>query len=171
MAGHRKDAPKVARVPSVWFTVWSVLVVVVSAIALGDLAWDQTQNTEASSSVSSPSVSSSPSPTLSASPSPSPTPTPTPSAVVERDVEVWVYNNSRVTGLADRTAKKAKAAGWIVAGWSNWTDVIPRTTVYYPAGKEAQAKLLAEDLGIETLAPITAEMKPNLLTVILTSDE
>lgn len=169
MAGHRKDVPKAARVPSVWFTVWSVLVVVISALALGYLAWDQTQNTEASSSVSSPSVSQSPSPTMSVSLSPSPSPSPTPIAVVERDVEVWVYNNSRVTGLADKTAQKAKAAGWVVAGWSNWTEVTPRTTVYYPAGKEEQAKLLAEDLGIETIAPITGEMKPNLLTVILTS--
>ena len=169
MAGHRKDEPKAARVPSVWFTVWSVLVVVISALALGYLAWEQTHNTTASSSAPSPSVSQSPSPTFSASPSPSPSPSPAPSAVVERDVEVWVYNNSRVTGLADRTAQKAKAAGWTVAGWSNWTDVVPRTTVFYPAGKEAQAKLLADDLGIETISPITAEMKPDLLTVILTS--
>jgi hypothetical protein len=84
------------------------------------------------------------------------------------DTYVEVYNNSGITGLAGRTAKRARGAGWQVVGSDNWYGTIPTSTVYYPERLEDEAKLLAKDLGIRRLKPAIAPMRMDRLTVILT---
>ena len=81
---------------------------------------------------------------------------------------VEVYNNSGIHGLADRTSRRASGAGWQVVGSDNWYGTIAASTVYYPRRLEAEAKLLARDLGIRRLKPAIAPMRFDRLTVILT---
>jgi len=91
---------------------------------------------------------------------------------VERgQVSVEVYNNSGITGLADRTAARASQAGWQVVGSDNWYGTIPASTVYFPRRLEAAARLLALDLGIRRVMPaIEGSMDLDRLTVVLTAD-
>jgi hypothetical protein len=91
-------------------------------------------------------------------------------AVRRAETYVEVYNNSGISGLAGATASKISGAGWQVVGSDNWYGTIPATTVYYPSRLEAQAKLLAKDLGIVRLRPAIAPMRFDRLTVILTGD-
>ena len=80
-------------------------------------------------------------------------------------VPVRVYNNSTITGLANRASEEVRANGWTVEGTGNYSNgTIPTTTVYYRPGteEEAAAKELAALLrarveprfdGIEQSAP------------------
>jgi hypothetical protein len=81
---------------------------------------------------------------------------------------VEVYNNSGISGLAGRTAKQARGAGWQVVGSDNWYGTIPASTVYFPPRLEAEARLLGKDLHIRRLKPAIAPMRMDRLTVILT---
>ena len=90
--------------------------------------------------------------------------------VVKRnEVNVEVYNNSGVKGLAGRTATKASTVGWNVVGSDNWVGTIPAPTIYYGPRLAAAAKLLGKDLGISRVRPSVAPMRPDRLTVILTA--
>jgi hypothetical protein len=91
-------------------------------------------------------------------------------AIRRGDTYVEVYNNSGISGLAGRVASRASGAGWQVVGSDNWYGTIPASTVYYPARLQAQAKLLARDLGVDRLKPAIAPMRLDRLTVILTAD-
>jgi hypothetical protein len=91
--------------------------------------------------------------------------------VVRRgETYVEVFNNSGISGLAGSTAARAQGAGWQVVGSDNWYGTIDASTVYYPSGKEAAAKLLAKDLGVGRIKPAIAPMRFDRLTVILTAD-
>ena len=91
--------------------------------------------------------------------------------VIKRnEVNVEVYNNSGVKGLAGRTATKASTVGWNVVGSDNWLGTIPAPTIYYGPRLEAAAKLLGKDLRISRIRPAVAPMRPDRLTVILTAD-
>jgi hypothetical protein len=91
--------------------------------------------------------------------------------VIKRnEVNVEVYNNSGVKGLAGRTATKASTVGWNVVGSDNWLGTIPAPTIYYGPRLEPAAKLLGKDLGIRRIRPAVAPMRPDRLTVILTAD-
>ncbi|MDP3967156.1 MAG: LytR C-terminal domain-containing protein [Nocardioides sp.] len=83
---------------------------------------------------------------------------------------VEVYNNSGVPGLAARTGREARGAGWQVVGEDNWYGTITASTVYHPPEERPAARLLAEDLGIERIRPAVEPMRFDRLTVILTSD-
>ncbi len=85
-------------------------------------------------------------------------------------INVEVYNNSNIKGLAGRVADKADGAGWKVVGSDNWRGTIPASTVYHPERLTRAAKQLAKDLGIQRLMPAVAPMKLDRLTVILTPD-
>ncbi|MGH3509203.1 MAG: LytR C-terminal domain-containing protein [Nocardioidaceae bacterium] len=108
--------------------------------------------------------------TVEAAPTPTPTPTVKPAAPSVRRAAVYVevFNNSGETGLAARTAARARDAGWKVVGADNWHGSIPSSTVYYPKRLLSAAKLLAHDLGIHRLRPAVAPMRFDRLTVILT---
>jgi len=95
--------------------------------------------------------------------------TPTRPVVKRNEVNVEVYNNSGIKGLAGRTATKASTVGWNVVGSDNWVGTIPAPTIYYGPRLAAAAKLLGKDLGISRVRPSVAPMRPDRLTVILTA--
>lgn len=127
----------------------------------------------------SPSVTPSVSPTVSPTPTPTPTvsptvrPTPTTTSPTSRPVvraKVVVLNQTRQTGLAARVAATLRREGWTVTGIGNWYGTVPSTTVYYPAGKEAAARSLARELGVDRIRPRVKGMLTDRLTVVLTAD-
>ncbi|MCD9155208.1 LytR C-terminal domain-containing protein [Aeromicrobium duanguangcaii] len=112
-------------------------------------------------------------PTAKATKKPKPKPKPTTEPTVEptatRSIGVGVYNQIGIGGLAARVAGQARVAGWSVAAVSDWRGSVPQDTVYYPAGRQAEAALLGQDLGIVRLMPATANMSSSSLTVVLAS--
>ncbi len=119
-----------------------------------------------------PSVPPSASPSASPTPTTMPTATATPSATVLPVVRarVVVLNQTRQTGLAARVATQLRRAGWTVTGVGNWYGTVPTTTVYYPTGKEAAARSLARELGVDRIRPRVKGMLTDRLTVVLTAD-
>lgn len=107
---------------------------------------------------------------------PSDTPTvkekPKPVPVDRAGHSVVVFNNTSIKGLAAGVSEKVKGAGWTVAAADNWYGTVPATTVYYPKGKKAAARLLALDLGVARIKPADtdADMSATDLTLILTGD-
>ena len=91
-------------------------------------------------------------------------------ALNRSQVMVDVFNNSQVSGLAARVASQASNLGWQVVGSDNWYGTIPATTIYYPAGMEPAARLLAQDIGVQRVMPAVDPMSTDRLTVILTAD-
>ncbi|WP_328334144.1 LytR C-terminal domain-containing protein [Kribbella sp. NBC_00382] len=89
--------------------------------------------------------------------------------VTERPA-VEVYNNTPRKGLAEDVSVRARQAGWIVTGKDNWHGKIVASTVYFPAGMQAEANQLARDLGIGRTKDALDNMKKDRLTVILTTD-
>jgi hypothetical protein len=104
-----------------------------------------------------------------APPSPKSTPKAKP-AVRRGKVNVEIYNNSNVTGLAGKTATRAQNAGWTIVSTDNWYGTIDASTVYYAPRLKAAGELLAKDLGIDRVKPAVAPMRFDRLTVILTGD-
>jgi hypothetical protein len=69
-------------------------------------------------------------------------------------VAVRVFNNSTITGLADRAAGDLRARGWNVVEVGNYPfGVIPESTVYYRPGTDEQAAsdAIARQFGIRSL--------------------
>ncbi|WP_432945980.1 LytR C-terminal domain-containing protein [Kribbella sp. CA-253562] len=83
---------------------------------------------------------------------------------------VEIYNNTSRKGLAQAVGSRAEQAGWSVTGADNWRGKIVTSTVYYPAGMQAEAAQLAQDLGIPRIKDALDNMKKDRLTVILTSE-
>jgi hypothetical protein len=105
-------------------------------------------------------------------PTSAPTGVPTPTVAVppsERPA-VEIYNNTGRKGLAQSVGGRAHQAGWTVTGADNWHGKIVTSTVYYPAGMQAEAAQLAQDLGIPRIKDALDNMKKDRLTVILTSE-
>lgn len=182
MVAHRKNVPPPkAFVPSSWFIVLTVMLVVGGAGWLGWLLIDDDADAPvASPSASAPAASPDPTPAPSTSAEPTPEPTddtpsptePTPSpAAVEREATVSVLNNSGVAGAARTFSSKVTAAGWRLGGVGNWTGSIGANTVYYPPGLQAQAELLAADVEIDRIRPSVAPMRPDRLTIILSGQQ
>jgi hypothetical protein len=107
--------------------------------------------------------------TTSAAPAVTVAPKPKP-PVVRKDVIVEIYNTSAIKGLAARTAAKAAVLNWQVVGTDNWSASVPAPTIYFGPRLEDAARLLAKDLGISRVRPAVDPMKPDRVTVILTSD-
>ncbi|KQY60368.1 hypothetical protein ASD11_13035 [Aeromicrobium sp. Root495] len=181
MVAHRKTPSKRAYVLPGWFFVLSAAVMVAAA---GWLAWvalnapGETQTDGPDPSAASPSASASPSrsPEKSATPSPSPTaekttapPSPSPSPSAQRTtVGVSVLNGSRTPGLARSAGARVQQLGWTVGTVGNWrAGGVAQTSVFYPAGREAEARLLADDLGVGSVAPALAGMSTERLTLVL----
>jgi hypothetical protein len=122
------------------------------------------------STTSSQPTPSQPSPTPSQStPSDPPTVGSTPVPTAGLPVVV-VFNNTKRKGLAEQVATKARAVGWRVAGADNWHGKVVTSTVYYPAGLQAEAAQLAKVLGIGRIKDALPNMKQDRLSVILTTD-
>ncbi len=155
-----------------------LMVFSVSFVALAGLVFVATQGDEGPDQVT-PSSAASSSPTGYAGPqnlrteTPEPTPTPTPKPVpeiVRDDYSLVVFNNTNIRGLAGKTATRAEKAGWTVIGTDNWVGSVDASTVYYGPKLKAAAALLAKDLGIKRIKPFISPMRPDRLTVILTTD-
>lgn len=192
MVEHRKNVPPPqANVPSSWVIVLTVLVVIGGAGWLGWLLVDDDPATpgtsaastssgrEASEAPATPSPDASPSPDATAEPSdePSAEATDEPSTdepstdapAADRSASVSVLNNSGIVGAARTFSVKVAESGWTLAGIGNWTGSIPSNTVYYPEGLQAQAELLARDVGIERVRPRVSPMRTDRLTIILSA--
>ncbi|NEA31664.1 LytR C-terminal domain-containing protein [Streptomyces sp. SID13031] len=83
---------------------------------------------------------------------------------------VEVYNNTPRKGLAEDVAIRARQSGWIVTGRDNWHGKIVASTVYFPAGMQAEANQLAKDIGVGRTKDALPNMKKDRLSVILTTD-
>lgn len=68
-----------------------------------------------------------------------------------KSVDVRVYNNSNIEGLAQEASAELRAEGWNVVETGNYSQgIIPATTAYYRPGtdEEAAAKALANEFGM-----------------------
>lgn len=99
-----------------------------------------------------------------------PKPKPKPKPIKRGEVQVMVYNNTHVTGLAGGVASKASAVGWNVVGADNWWGTFDGSAVYYPPDLRRAARLLASDLGITRVKVAQDPMSLTRLTVVLTDD-
>lgn len=80
----------------------------------------------------------------------------------ERPVPVRVLNNSTVQGLAAQVADTLRSHGIDVVEVGNLPDaVVPETTVFYPAGHQAQAQKIADQLH----AVIAQHDNPDIVVV------
>lgn len=178
MVAHRKTPSKRAYVLPGWFFVLTSVVVVAAAgwlvwIALNGPGETQVDGPDPSASAA-PSAPTSPSPTAkkTTAPTPSPsrtTPSPSPTPTASRTtVGVSVLNGSRTPGLARSGSVRVQQLGWTVGTVGNWrAGGVSQTSVYFPAGREAEAKLLADDLGIDAVAAALPGMSTERLTLVL----
>jgi hypothetical protein len=89
-------------------------------------------------------------------------------------VQVRVYNNSTIKGLAAQAAADFRAGGWNVAEAANYPyGIIPTTTAYFTPGtdEETAARALAATFGMQA-APRFAgiqDASPGVI-VIVTND-
>ncbi|KQP84238.1 LytR C-terminal domain-containing protein [Aeromicrobium sp. Leaf291] len=177
MSDHRRTVTRRALVLPTW-ALLAVGGVVVLAGAW--LAWllvtgpdDDAPVASASSSpaASEPSATPTPEPTETTEPEPEPTetsePEPTEPAVDRSSIQVSVLNASRTQGLARTVGQRVTAEGWTVGAVGNWRGYSAANTVHYPQGREAEARQLADDLGIQAVAPIVNGMSGQRLTIVL----
>lgn len=180
MSDHRRTVSRRALVlPS-----WALLTIgVVVVLAAAWLAWLLATGSgdEASSSAASPAPTATQEPTATPTPTPEPTPSettepepeptespePTEPTVDRSSIQVSVLNASRTQGLARTVGQRVTAEGWTVAVVGNWRGFSAANTVHYPQGREAEARRLADDLGIEAVSPILNGMSGQRLTIVL----
>lgn len=90
-------------------------------------------------------------------------------AIDRNEHSVVVLNNSRIQGLAARTAVTLQSLGWDVQDTANWVGVQqPSAVVFYPSGQQGAAEVLAADLGGIRVEPMPSSMPEDRLTVVLT---
>ncbi|MEH3032573.1 MAG: LytR C-terminal domain-containing protein [Aeromicrobium erythreum] len=172
---HRRTPSRSILVLPGWFFVLSAVLCVAAAAWLAVVALDGGSDdpdpvARATPSATTPSpTATTPSPSATTpSPSPSPSPTPSPTPTVDRSsIGVSVLNGTRTPGLARRSVAAVQRAGWTVAGVGNWRGAVATSTVFYPAGREAEARQLARDLDVDAVAPAVAGMRSDRLTVVL----
>lgn len=128
-----------------------------------------TPTPEAPTSAPTPEPSAEPSGVPSSKPTAPPTAPPASIPASERPA-VEVYNNTARKGLAEDVAIRARQSGWIVTGKDNWHGKIVTSTVYFPAGMQAEANQLAKDIGVGRTKEALPNMKKDRLSVILTTD-
>lgn len=178
MVAHRKTPSRKAYVLPGWFFGLATVVVVLAAAGLvwvavsgDDSDAPQASPTTSATPSSSPSATRTPSPTRT-TPSPSATPTkpsPSPTPTASRTaVGVSVLNGSRTAGLARSTSLTVQQRGWTVSTVGNWrAGGVAQSTVFYPVGREAEGRLLAQDLGLGTVAAALPGMSTSRLTVVV----
>ncbi|MET0928359.1 MAG: LytR C-terminal domain-containing protein [Aeromicrobium sp.] len=179
MVAHRKNVPpRQGYVPSSWFIVLTVMVVIGAGGWLGWLVLDDgSPSADAAAPSASPSASEPAAPAASsaepteAAPTPEPTQTSEPAPEADREATVSVLNNSGVVGAARAFSVKVTGAGWTLGGIGNWTGSIGANTIYYPAGLQDQAELLSDDVDIERVLPSVAPMRMDRLTIILSGPQ
>lgn len=155
----------------------SIVALTLAAVAFVVTRGDEPTEREIPAASDGPSKGSDPSasgdPSDAADPTNTPTDEPTkkPKPEVKRDqVGVVVFNNTSISGLAGTVGEKVTEAGWKFVAADNWYGTVVGTTVYFPQGMRAAARLLALDLGIQRVVPAdpAGDMSTTNLTVILT---
>lgn len=79
--------------------------------------------------------------------------------IVKEEVDVAVLNGTAVPGLAARVADDVEANGYFLGAVMNSPTPATETVVLYESGHEAEAKLVAKDLGVEVVQLIDAESR------------
>lgn len=82
-----------------------------------------------------------------------------------------MYNNSTITGLADRAADHFRAAGWPVTEVGNYSSgIIPTSTVYYRPGtdEESSARRLGDEFGLRVEPRFAGlqQASPGLIVIV-----
>ena len=100
--------------------------------------------------------------------------TPPPQTPNPKQVSVRVFNNSKISGLADRASNDFRAGGWTVVETGNHQEpVIPTSTAFFRPGtdEEAAAKALATQFNIDSAPRIPGvnQYGPGVI-VIVTKD-
>ena len=114
-----------------------------------------------------PLVSDSASPSTSASATKSATASATPSAIPSGVTAVSVMNGTQTAGLAKTTADKLKASGWFIKEVGNWKGAgLAKSTVFYPADLEADAKKLAKEVKADAIEA-DATLPQDVLTYVV----
>ena len=90
---------------------------------------------------------------------PPPTQTAGGTGVVKEDVEVAVLNGTAVTGLAGAVADDVEANGYFLGAVTNSPTPADQTIVLYERGHEEEAKVVANDLGVEVVQLIDPESR------------
>lgn len=85
-------------------------------------------------------------------------------------IPVAVLNETTRRGLAAGVAAALEARGWRVSGTGNFVGNVPATTVYYPSGSRAAARVLARHEGTDRLRPSFPGIRRDVLTLILAKD-
>lgn len=172
---HRRTPSPKAYVPASWFIVLTIMLCVGAAGWLGWLIVDGDETTpaaETTATASTPPTTPSPAAPTSDAPTTQPTPSDEPTdEPAARTTEVSVLNNTTIRGLASTFSSKVRESGWTVAVVGNWRGSIPGNTVYYPPGRQDQAKLLAGDIGIDRVLPSVSPMSMDRLTIILSGPQ
>lgn len=159
MVEHRRTPSRRPYSLPGWFFALTALACV---LGLAGAVWSLTGGSAPTRAAApAPSVTTSAPPTSAPAQPAEPTPTPPP------DIPVEVLNASETPGLAAATAEEAEKAGWKVARVGNWVYGASHEAVYYPEGQEEAAKLLAEDLDIDSVEPAKQGMASSELTVLV----
>lgn len=161
--------------PPAW--LWWILLVL-GAIGLGFLAYDLTRNridawldnpapSPTASVEASPEAS--PTPTPEASPSPTATPTATPGGVDKSTVTLRVLNGTTQTGAAGVARDTLQAAGFTVRTIGNANNQnYATTTIYYQAGRAAEAEAVKESLGnANAIVEESTLANPDMVLVVI----
>ena len=179
--GDRRDADRPSRpwlafaLPALWLLFGLAGgFVIISVVNGGDdapPAAETTKGPTAKPTTAAPTKKPVAKPTTKATPKPKPTPKPTPTSTPAptRSVTVSVYNQVGIGGLARRVAGQLQALGWPVGAVDDWRGGVPQDTVYFPAGRQGEAQLLAGDLGISRVMAAAPNMSTSALTVVLAS--
>jgi LytR cell envelope-related transcriptional attenuator len=174
VSDHRRTPGRKAYVLPGWFLTLTAAACVAGLLGLGWVVMLAPDDEEDPAGPTAATSTPTPTPTPTTTPTPTPTPTasPTPSPkpkpkVTRKDVDVTVLNATRTTGLARQVAARVRAAGWTVASVGNWRTGAAQTAVHFPRGRKAEARLLAKDLGVDSVLPSTSGMRSDRLTVIL----
>jgi cytoskeletal protein RodZ len=92
-------------------------------------------------------------------------------AALQASVAIVVLNQTARSGLAATVATQLRGKGWTVSNVGNFRGVVPATTVYYPAGKEAAAAAAAKSLPTPPrILPRFGNLSTTRLTVIVTTN-
>lgn len=181
MSDHRRTVTRRAFVLPAWALVCSGVLVLVAAGWLAVLLVGGPDDSPTAAPAPASAAPTTPSPTTSSpEPSPSPEPSeepepteepseePSEDAGVDRSsIAVSVLNATRTPGLARTVGQQVTAAGWTVGAVGNWRGYSAANTVHYPQGREAEARQLADDLGIQAVAPAVNGMSGSRLTIVL----
>lgn len=101
----------------------------------------------------------------------SPSATDTTSTAPVGRLEVVVLNSTGRAGLAHAVAQRLRAKGWTVVKEGNFRGQVPATTVYYPAGAQADAQAAAEALPTSPrVRPRFGNLSATRLTIVVAAD-